>query len=149
MAYLFLVRPCESLQRVDPHERKDKVNLSAVIHVIALLSTGLLAGVFLGDRVGLGFARPALPTPAFVQLQQSRICASRFGYLRIALCFCAHVESERPDQQHPNDLECCRSACERDGILETVGASEHGSGSSRAGRFRPGGAGVDFGLTNR
>ena len=37
---------------------------------IALVATGLLAGIFLGDRMGLGFARPALPATSFVQLQQ-------------------------------------------------------------------------------
>ena len=46
------------------------MNLIAVIHFVALLSTGLLAGIFLGDRVGLGFARPVLPPGCFVQLQQ-------------------------------------------------------------------------------
>jgi uncharacterized membrane protein len=46
------------------------MSLISVVRFVALLSTGLLAGIFLGDRVGLGFARPALPTSAFVQLQQ-------------------------------------------------------------------------------
>ena len=46
------------------------MNLIAIIHFVALLSTGLLAGILLGDRVGLGFARPVLPVGCFVQLQQ-------------------------------------------------------------------------------
>jgi len=46
------------------------MSLISVIRFVALLSTGLLAGIFLGDRVGLGFARPALPVSSFVRLQQ-------------------------------------------------------------------------------
>jgi uncharacterized membrane protein len=46
------------------------MNLLPVVRFVALVSTGLLAGIFLGDRVGLGFARPALPVSSFVQLQQ-------------------------------------------------------------------------------
>jgi uncharacterized membrane protein len=46
------------------------MSLLSIIRFIALVSTGLLAGIFLGDRMGLGFARPALPTSSFVQLQQ-------------------------------------------------------------------------------
>jgi uncharacterized membrane protein len=46
------------------------MNALQIIRLVALVSTGLLAGIFLGDRVGLGFARPALPTTSFVQLQQ-------------------------------------------------------------------------------
>ncbi len=46
------------------------MNLISIVRFIAVAATGLLAGIFLGDRVGLGFARPALPTSAFVQLQQ-------------------------------------------------------------------------------
>ncbi len=46
------------------------MNLFPVIRLVALVSTGLLAGIFLGDRMGLGFARPALPVSSFVQLQQ-------------------------------------------------------------------------------
>jgi hypothetical protein len=36
------------------------MNLVAVIQFVALLSTGPLADVFFRDRVGVGFARPAL-----------------------------------------------------------------------------------------
>ena len=46
------------------------MSVISIVRFVALLSTGLLAGIFLGDRVGLGFARPALPTSSFVQLQQ-------------------------------------------------------------------------------
>jgi uncharacterized membrane protein len=46
------------------------MSLISVIRLVALISSGLLAGIFLGDRVGLGFARPALPPSSFVQLQQ-------------------------------------------------------------------------------
>jgi uncharacterized membrane protein len=46
------------------------MSLRSIIQFVALVSTGLLAGIFLGDRMGLGFARPALPASSFVQLQQ-------------------------------------------------------------------------------
>jgi uncharacterized membrane protein len=46
------------------------MSLISIIRFVALVSTGLLAGIFLGDRMGVGFARPALPTSSFVQLQQ-------------------------------------------------------------------------------
>jgi uncharacterized membrane protein len=46
------------------------MSLLSIIRFVALVSTGLLAGIFLGDRIGLGFARPALPASSFVQLQQ-------------------------------------------------------------------------------
>ena len=46
------------------------MSLRSIIRFVALVSTGLLAGIFLGDRMGLGFARPALPASSFVQLQQ-------------------------------------------------------------------------------
>jgi hypothetical protein len=38
------------------------VNLLPIVRFVALVATGLLAGIFLGDRMGLGFARPALPS---------------------------------------------------------------------------------------
>ena len=37
---------------------------------MAVLVTGLLAGIFLGDRMGASFARPALPPSGFVKFQQ-------------------------------------------------------------------------------
>jgi uncharacterized membrane protein len=46
------------------------MSLLPIVRFVALVATGLLAGVFLGDRMGLGFARPALPASSFVQLQQ-------------------------------------------------------------------------------
>src|ERR1700731_1929141 len=36
----------------------------------ALLFTGLVAGIFLGDRMGASFARPALSPSSFVTFQQ-------------------------------------------------------------------------------
>ncbi len=41
-----------------------------VIRFVALLSTGLLAGIFLGWRMGASFALPTLPASSFVQFQQ-------------------------------------------------------------------------------
>ena len=46
------------------------MRLLPIVRFVALIATGLLAGIFLGDRMGLGFARPALPATSFVQLQQ-------------------------------------------------------------------------------
>jgi uncharacterized membrane protein len=46
------------------------MSLLPIVRFAALVATGLLAGIFLGDRMGLGFARPALPASSFVQLQQ-------------------------------------------------------------------------------
>ena len=40
------------------------------VRFIAVLSTGLLAGIFLGDRMGASFARPQLPPSSFVKFQQ-------------------------------------------------------------------------------
>jgi len=40
------------------------------IRFIALFSTGLVAGILLGDRMGATFARPQLDPSAFVQFQQ-------------------------------------------------------------------------------
>lgn len=46
--------------------------MSALVAVrfVAVFSTGLLAGIFLGDRMGASFARPALPLSSFVRFQQ-------------------------------------------------------------------------------
>ncbi|SYZ72277.1 membrane hypothetical protein [Candidatus Zixiibacteriota bacterium] len=38
---------------------------------IALLSTGLLAGIFFGNRMGTSFALPTIPVSSFVQFQQT------------------------------------------------------------------------------
>jgi uncharacterized membrane protein len=42
----------------------------AIGRVIAVITTGLAAGVYLGDRMGVSFARPHLTSSSFVQLQQ-------------------------------------------------------------------------------
>ena len=41
-----------------------------IARFIAILSTGLIAGILLGDRMGATFARPALSVPSFVTFQQ-------------------------------------------------------------------------------
>jgi uncharacterized membrane protein len=46
------------------------MSVSAVVRFVAVLSTGLVAGIFLGDRMGASFARPALPPSSFVKFQQ-------------------------------------------------------------------------------
>jgi hypothetical protein len=42
----------------------------AVVRFVAVLATGLVAGIFLGDRMGASFARPALSPSSFVTFQQ-------------------------------------------------------------------------------
>jgi uncharacterized membrane protein len=46
------------------------MNLISIVRFIALLSTGLLAGIFLGGRMGASFAAPVLPFSSFIQFQQ-------------------------------------------------------------------------------
>ena len=46
------------------------MSVLAVVRFAAVLTTGLLAGIFLGDRMGASFARPALPPSSFVRFQQ-------------------------------------------------------------------------------
>ncbi|MEX1245634.1 MAG: DUF1772 domain-containing protein [Thermoanaerobaculia bacterium] len=41
-----------------------------VVRFVALLSIGLLAGIFFGDRMGASFARPKLSPSSFVTFQQ-------------------------------------------------------------------------------
>jgi uncharacterized membrane protein len=41
-----------------------------VVRVIAILSSGLVAGILFGDRMGATYARPALSASSFVQFQQ-------------------------------------------------------------------------------
>jgi uncharacterized membrane protein len=41
-----------------------------VVRFIAVLATGLLAGIFVGDRMGASFARPQLSPSSFVKFQQ-------------------------------------------------------------------------------
>jgi uncharacterized membrane protein len=40
------------------------------VRFIAVLATGVLAGIFVGDRMGASFARPALSPSSFVKFQQ-------------------------------------------------------------------------------
>ena len=42
----------------------------AVVRFVAVLSAGLVAGIFLGDRMGASFARPTLSPSSFVTFQQ-------------------------------------------------------------------------------
>jgi uncharacterized membrane protein len=46
------------------------MSVLAIVRVIAILSSGLIAGLLFGDRMGPSFARPALSASSFVQLQQ-------------------------------------------------------------------------------
>jgi uncharacterized membrane protein len=46
------------------------MGFSAVVRFVAALTTGLVAGIFLGDRMGASFARPALSPSSFVTFQQ-------------------------------------------------------------------------------
>ncbi len=41
-----------------------------IIRIIAILCSGLFAGILLGDRMGASFGRPALDVSAFVRFQQ-------------------------------------------------------------------------------
>lgn len=42
----------------------------AISRLLVLLTTGLLTGILLGDRVGMTPVRPLLPPGSFIQLQQ-------------------------------------------------------------------------------
>jgi uncharacterized membrane protein len=42
-----------------------------ILRVVALVTTGLMAGVFFGHRIGLHYALPALSPSTFVQLGQN------------------------------------------------------------------------------
>jgi uncharacterized membrane protein len=46
------------------------MSILIVTRFVAVLSTGLLAGIFLGDRMGASFARPRLSPSGFVTFQQ-------------------------------------------------------------------------------
>ncbi len=46
------------------------MSLLALVRVIAVLSSGLFAGILFGDRMGAAYARPVLTPSSFVQLQQ-------------------------------------------------------------------------------
>jgi hypothetical protein len=45
----------------------------AAVQAVALLSTGLKAGVLFGDRIGVRFARPELSPSSFVKFQQVQL----------------------------------------------------------------------------
>jgi uncharacterized membrane protein len=47
------------------------MTLITITRFVALLSTGLLAGIFMGNRLGTSFALPKLPVPSFIQFQQA------------------------------------------------------------------------------
>ncbi len=53
-----------------PRRMEDRMNLLTIVQVLAVVSAGLLAGIFLGDRVGFAYARPTLSPSSFVQCQQ-------------------------------------------------------------------------------
>ncbi len=46
------------------------MSVLALVKVIAILFSGLMAGIIFGDRMGASFARPALTASSFVQFQQ-------------------------------------------------------------------------------
>jgi uncharacterized membrane protein len=46
------------------------MSVLAVVRFVAVLSMGLVAGIFLGDRMGASFARPGLSPSSFVTFQQ-------------------------------------------------------------------------------
>jgi uncharacterized membrane protein len=50
--------------------RIESMSALLVVQLLALFTTGLLAGIFFGDRMGNSFARPRLPPSAFVTFQQ-------------------------------------------------------------------------------
>ena len=44
--------------------------LNTITSLFALLSTGFLAGILVGNRMGASFALPQIPTSSFIQFQQ-------------------------------------------------------------------------------
>ncbi len=46
------------------------MNILAIVRVVAILCSGLMAGLMFGDRMGPAFARQALSASSFVQQQQ-------------------------------------------------------------------------------
>jgi len=48
------------------------VSALLVVQLVAVFTTGLLAGIFFGDRVGNSYARPKLPPSSFVIFQQAQ-----------------------------------------------------------------------------
>jgi uncharacterized membrane protein len=48
------------------------VSALLVVQLVAVFTTGLLAGIFFGDRVGNSYARPKLPPSSFLIFQQAQ-----------------------------------------------------------------------------
>lgn len=46
------------------------MSVIAIVRIIAIFSSGLVAGILLGDRMGATFARPLLSPSSFLQFQQ-------------------------------------------------------------------------------
>lgn len=46
------------------------MSLLGIVRLIAILSSGVLAGILFGDRMGATFARPSLSASSFLQFQQ-------------------------------------------------------------------------------
>jgi uncharacterized membrane protein len=46
------------------------VSALLIVQLVSVFTTGLLAGIFFGDRMGNSYARPKLPPSAFVTFQQ-------------------------------------------------------------------------------
>jgi uncharacterized membrane protein len=46
------------------------MNALVIVRLIAIVCTGLVAGIFLGHRMGVSMATPHLPPSSYVQLQQ-------------------------------------------------------------------------------
>jgi uncharacterized membrane protein len=44
--------------------------LVTIVRIVAVVSIGVLAGIFLGYRMGVQFSTPELSAPSFIQLQQ-------------------------------------------------------------------------------
>ena len=50
--------------------RRIQVSVIAIVRIIATFSSGLLAGILFGDRMGATFARPSLSPSSFLQFQR-------------------------------------------------------------------------------
>ncbi len=46
------------------------MNAIAIVRIIAILSSGIFAGILFGDRMGATFARPSLSPSSFLQFQR-------------------------------------------------------------------------------
>jgi uncharacterized membrane protein len=46
------------------------MSVIAIVRIIGIISSGLLAGILFGDRMGATFARPALSPSSFLQFQR-------------------------------------------------------------------------------